>query len=190
MLTTANPDYDRKFRLWRQHGMSVSDTVRHGSRDVIYETYPELGYNYRMTDLQAAIGREQLRRLPEIVARRRQLAAQYSDQLARIPGLETPIEPHWARSNWQSYCVRLPASADQRSVMQALLDRGISTRRGVMNIHLEPAYADQACSRRASSLDRSVAAQNKTIILPLFVQMSEADVSFVTDTLADVLRTA
>jgi dTDP-4-amino-4,6-dideoxygalactose transaminase len=187
MLTTANSDYDRKFKLWRQHGMSVSDTVRHGSREVIYETYPELGYNYRMTDLQAAIGREQLRRLPEIVDRRRRLAAQYSDQLARIPGLGTPIERNWAHSNWQSYCVRLPASADQRSVMQALLDRGISTRRGVMNIHLEPAYADQACSRRASSLDRSVAAQSNTIILPLFVQMGEADVTFVTDTLADVL---
>ena len=60
MLTTAITDYDRQFRLWRQHGMSVPDTVRHGSREVIFETYPELGYNYRMTDLQAAIGREQL----------------------------------------------------------------------------------------------------------------------------------
>ncbi|MGO4840347.1 DegT/DnrJ/EryC1/StrS family aminotransferase, partial [Rhizobiaceae sp. 2RAB30] len=77
MLTTANPDFDRKFRLWRQHGMSVSDTVRHGSQQVIYETYPELGYNYRMTDLQAAIGREQLGRLPDIVAQRRRLAAEY-----------------------------------------------------------------------------------------------------------------
>ncbi len=71
MLTTANPEYDRKFRLWRQHAMSVSDTVRHGSRQVIFESYPEVGYNYRMTDLQAAIGREQLKRLPEIVATRR-----------------------------------------------------------------------------------------------------------------------
>jgi dTDP-4-amino-4,6-dideoxygalactose transaminase len=190
MLTTANPDYDRKFRLWRQHGMSVSDTVRHGSRDVIYESYPELGYNYRMTDLQAAIGREQLRRLPEIVSRRRQLAEQYSDQLAHVPGLGTPVEPSWARTNWQSYCVRLPASADQRLVMQGLLDRGVSTRRGVMNIHLEQAYADQGFARRASSLDRSVAAQDNTIILPLFAQMNEADVTFVADTLADVLSLA
>src|SRR5262249_10263334 len=118
MLTTANPEYDRMFRLWRQHGMSVSDTVRHGSREVIYETYPELGYNYRMTDLQAAIGREQLKRLPEIVAERRALASLYSERLRLINGLGTPHEPRWARSNWQSYCVTLPDWVDQREIMQ------------------------------------------------------------------------
>ncbi len=187
MLTTANPDFDRKFRLWRQHGMSVSDTVRHGSQQVIYETYPELGYNYRMTDLQAAIGREQLGRLPDIVAQRRRLAAEYDRYLADIPGLLTPVEPEWARSNWQSYCVRLPASADQRSVMQALLDRGISTRRGIMNIHLEQAYAAPGSYRRASTLDRSVAAQNGSIILPLYAQMTPDEQMSVVDALRDVL---
>lgn len=187
MLTTANPELDRKFRLWRQHGMSVSDTVRHGSREVIYETYPELGFNYRMTDLQAAIGREQLRRIPEIVARRRRLADKYCDRLRRVVGLELPMEPAWARSNWQSFCVRLPAGADQRSVMQSLLDRGVSTRRGVMNIHLEGAYAEPGGSRRGSELDRSVAAQRGSIILPLYHQMSYADVDYVADTLESVL---
>jgi len=187
MLTTSNSDYDAKFRLWRQHGMTVSDTVRHRSRDVIYEAYTELGYNYRMTDLQAAIGREQLRRLPAIVSRRRQLADRYRDRLRRVQGLEPPDEPVWARSNWQSYCVRLPAWADQRSVMQTLLDHGASTRRGVMNIHLEPAYLGHAWSRQESPLDRSVAAQQQSIILPLFPQMSDNDVDFVADTLASIL---
>ncbi|MGO8586947.1 DegT/DnrJ/EryC1/StrS family aminotransferase, partial [Rhizobium ruizarguesonis] len=74
MWTTANPEYDRKFRLWRQHGMSGTDAVRHGSKQVIFEDYDELGYNCRMTDRQAAGGREQLRRLPEVVAQRRLLA--------------------------------------------------------------------------------------------------------------------
>jgi perosamine synthetase len=83
MLTTANPEYDRKFRLWRQHGMSVPDTIRHGSRQVIYEGYPELGYNYRMTDLQAAMGRVQLKRLPELISRRRHLAELYRQELRR-----------------------------------------------------------------------------------------------------------
>jgi dTDP-4-amino-4,6-dideoxygalactose transaminase len=190
MLTTANPELDRKFRLWRQHGMSVSDTVRHGSRDVIYESYPELGYNYRMTDLQAAIGREQLQRLPKIVHRRRQLAGMYRERLRRVAGIGLPVEPVWARSNWQSFCVRLPAGADQRSVMQALLDRGVSTRRGVMNIHLEGAYALPECSRNGSSLARSVAAQHGCIILPLYHQMGEADIDYVSDTLESVLETA
>ena len=68
MITTANPEWDRKFRLLRQHGMSVPDTVRHGANQVIFEAYPVVGYNYRMTDIQAAVGREQLKRLPEIIA--------------------------------------------------------------------------------------------------------------------------
>jgi perosamine synthetase len=187
MLTTANPEYDRKFRLWRQHGMSVTDAVRHGSRQVIYESYPELGYNYRMTDMQAAVGREQLKRLPEIVARRRQLADLYTKHLGSIPGIETPAEPDWARSNWQSYCVRLPDWADQRSAMQALLDRGVSTRRGIMNSHIEDAYAEPETHRAASNLQHSVAAQNRTIVLPLYAQMTDAELLTVVDTLRDCL---
>ncbi|NLS07930.1 DegT/DnrJ/EryC1/StrS family aminotransferase [Rhizobium sp. P32RR-XVIII] len=183
MLTTANPEYDRKFRLWRQHGMSVTDTVRHGSKQVIFEDYDELGYNYRMTDLQAAVGREQLRRLPELIKRRRQLAARYSERLSTIAGLVPPVEPSWARSNWQSFCVRLPSTADQRAVMQALLDQGISTRRGVMNIHLEKAYSGQGFHRAATSLMQSVSAQQRTIILPLFAQMTKVDMAWVVDAL-------
>ncbi len=187
MLTTANAEYDREFRLWRQHGMSVPDTVRHGSREVIYEGYPELGYNYRMTDLQAAMGRVQLTRLPELVARRRHLAELYRQELRDIPWLETPVEPSWARSNWQSYCVKLPPWLDQRDTMQVLLDRGISTRRGIMNIHREGAYADMASHRVAKGqLPRSVAAQEGAIILPLFAQMADEEVLFVAEALRDM----
>jgi len=188
MLTTANADFDAKFRLWRQHGMSVSDTVRHGARQVIYETYPELGFNYRMTDLQAAIGREQLRRLPEIVGRRREIAARYGEGLASIGGLAIPREPDWAQSNWQSYCVGLPDGTDQRAVMQALLDRGIATRRAVMNTHLEAAYAAPGSFRAATQLKRSERAQARAIMLPLYVQMSDTDIDFVVEALADAVK--
>ncbi|ABC90171.1 probable aminotransferase protein (involved in cell wall biogenesis) [Rhizobium etli CFN 42] len=187
MLTTANPDYDRKFRLWRQHGMSVTDAVRHGSKQVIFEDYDELGYNYRMTDLQAAVGRVQLRRLPELVAQRRKFALQYCEGLSTIPGLSIPAEPAWARSNWQSFCVRLSDEIDQRAVMQALLDQGISTRRGVMNIHLEGAYCDQSSHRAATSLARSISAQQQTIILPLYAQMTEVDIVRVVEALRQAL---
>ncbi|GAA3104708.1 DegT/DnrJ/EryC1/StrS family aminotransferase [Rhizobium viscosum] len=189
MLTTANPEYDRKFRLWRQHGMSVTDAVRHGSKQVIFEDYDELGYNYRMTDLQAAVGREQLRRLPELIAQRRLLAEQYCTRLSAMPGL-APVEPRWARSNWQSFCVRLPETVDQRAVMQVLLDQGISTRRGVMNIHLEGAYSDQSSHRAATSLTRSVSAQQQTIILPLYAQMTELDIARVVEALREALAEA
>jgi dTDP-4-amino-4,6-dideoxygalactose transaminase len=186
MLTTANPDYDRRFRLWRQHSMSVSDTARHGSPDVIFEEYPEVGYNYRMTDLQAAIGREQLMRLPAILETRRRIAARYTALLSGIPGLVTPKEPEWAKSNWQSYCVRLPESCDQRETMQALLDRGFSTRRGVMNAHLEAPYRERRASARVG-LPHSEAAQARSIILPLFPQMTDDDVAAVAGAVAEVL---
>lgn len=182
MLTTASPEWDRKFRLWRQHGMSVADTARHGSKQVIFEDYEELGYNYRMTDLQAAIGREQLRRLPGLVRERRQLVGAYCAQLSST-GLSLPNEPKWARSNWQSFCVGLPFELDQRAVMQMLLDQGISTRRGIMNIHLEKAYSSHNSHRAATLLDRSVSAQEETIILPLYSGMTDIELLRVTEAL-------
>lgn len=187
MLTTADPAYDARFRLWRQHGMDVTDSIRHHARQVLVESYPELGYNYRMTDLQAAIGREQLRRLPEIVAGRRRLAELYADRLSRIRGLALPRETPWTRSNWQSYCVGLPRGRAQRAIMQALLDRGIATRRGVMNIHREPAYAGSGTFRTVGSLENSLAAQENAIILPLYAQMTEDEIQYIVDALSRAL---
>jgi len=174
MLTTRHKDWDAKFRLWRQHSMSVPDTVRHGSNQVIFESYPEIGYNYRMTDVQAAIGREQLKRLPELVKRRRELAALYSSLLADIDRLQLPFEPDWARSNWQSFCVQLPDDADQEQVMQTLLDRGIATRRGIMCAHREPAYP-KGTWRSSGPLAESERAQDQCILLPLFHQLARED---------------
>jgi len=183
MLTTNNSEYDRRFALLRQHGMSVSDRERHGSSKVIFESYPELGYNYRMTDIQAAVGREQLRRLPGIVARRRELAQRYLRELTGL-GLALPHEPAWCRSNWQSFCVRLPEGRDQRQVLQALLDMGVSSRRGVMCAHREqPKGSAWTCSQRScgcvetncASLARSEQIQDTGLILPLYPQMTEAD---------------
>ena len=179
MLTSKHKDWDAKFRLWRQHSMSVTDTVRHSSNKVIFETYPEIGYNYRLTDVQAAIGREQLKRLPELINRRRELASGYGTLLRDIPGLRLPVEPEWARSNWQSYCVRLPASISQKQVMQSMLDGGIATRRGIMCAHREPAYQKESW-RSAGSLTRSEQAQDECILLPLFHQLTHEEQQFIT----------
>ena len=197
MLTTSRPDWDQKFRLLRQHCMNVPDTVRHGSAQVIFESYPELGFNYRMTDIQAAVGREQLKRLPEIILRRREIAARYGALLNTIPGLVLPIEPEWARSNWQSYCVRLPDGLDQRAVMQALLDRGVASRRGVMCAHREPAYQKEpwSCGSEAGRcgcgpagcrrLLESERATDRCVILPLYPQMTVEEQSRVAQCLSE-----
>lgn len=182
MLTTDDPSLDQKFRLWRQHAMSVPDTIRHASDQIIFEDYTDLGYNYRMTDIQATIGREQLKRLPAIVARRRQQAQDYHHLLQSIPGLVLPVEPEWARSNFQTYSVRLPDDSDQRQVMQIMLDKKIATRRGVMCSHREPAYPPGTWSCGEPNCDcppghcrrlaNSEAAQDRTIQLPLFHEMT------------------
>jgi perosamine synthetase len=172
MLTTSNPEFDRKFRLLRQHGMSVPDTVRHGSAQVIFEDYLMVGFNYRMTDVQAAVGRKQLERLPELIARRRALASRYAELLGNIEGLSLPAEPDWARSNWQSYCVRLPDRVDQKVVMQKLLDQGIATRRGIMCSHREAPYSDK---QQRQDLRQSEFAQDRSILLPIYAQMIEDD---------------
>jgi perosamine synthetase len=165
MITTKHAEWDRRCRLLRQHAMSVPDTVRHGSPRVIYESYPTVGYNYRMTDIQAAVGREQLRRLADIVAARRALAQQYRELFAGFDAVELPLEPSWARSNWQSFSVRLRSGRPQRDVMQAMLDQGVSTRRGIMCSHREPAYRDL---RTPHALTHSERAQDDCILLPLF----------------------
>jgi dTDP-4-amino-4,6-dideoxygalactose transaminase len=173
MLTTRDPELDRKFRLLRQHGMSVPDTTRHSARTVIFEDYPVLGFNYRMTDIQAAVGRVQLRRLPEILARRVELAERYTRALRDVPGLVVPHVPAGTRPNYQSYAVRVTAgygmSRDQ--LMQGLLDRKISTRRGIMNAHQEGADTDAV----SGSLPHSEAARDSVILLPLYHTLTDAE---------------
>ncbi|MCP2499951.1 MAG: DegT/DnrJ/EryC1/StrS family aminotransferase [Deltaproteobacteria bacterium] len=175
MITTNNPDYDRKFRLFRQHAMSVPDTVRHSSRKVIFEEYVTTAFNYRMTDVQAAIGIEQLKRLPGFLQERRRLADLYFQELKKIPWLEPPQEPAYCKTNWQSYPVRVldrsPVSRDR--LMQHLLDAGISTRRGIMNAHQEPPYISEFL------LPHSEQARDSVILLPLYAGMTEVEVGSV-----------
>jgi perosamine synthetase len=185
MITTRDPHWDRQVRLLRQHGMSVPDTVRHGAAQVIFESYDVLGFNYRMTDIQAAVGREQLKRLPGMIPVRRELAARYAQWLADVPGLGLPHEPEWARSNWQSYAVRLPSHVQQREVMQSMLDRGVSSRRGIMCSHLEAPYRATGARTSAQELHHSEAAQARCVLLPLYVGLSAQEQRSVVAALRD-----
>jgi len=189
MITTRDEAVAATLRRARQHAMSVPDTVRHGSKQVVFETYDELGFNYRMTDVQAAVGREQLKKIPSLVERRRAIASRYAEGLDGIEGMLLPLEPSWAKTNWQSYCVRLPARSDQRAVMQRMLDRGVSTRRAVMNAHREKAYgpSGEPC-RIAGSLVEGERIQDTGIVLPLFAEMSDDDVARVVCELRDAIH--
>lgn len=185
MITTDDPALAERLRRLRQHGMSLNDRQRHLAGKVVFESYDEIGFNYRLTDIQAAIGREQLKRLPHLLQRRREIAALYQQRLAGLPGVTVPKDRDDTRSNWQSFHILLPRGADQVAVMSHLLDAGISTRRGVMCAHLEPAYADLP---HPHGLPRSEFARDQAVILPLFPAMTGADVERVAAALEQALN--
>jgi perosamine synthetase len=184
MVTTADEKVAARLRRLRQHAMTTSDLARHTSKSIMTEGYDEVGYNYRMTDVQAAIGLVQLGRLEGFLARRRALASRYSEELTRIGWLIPPHESSSYCPNYQSYMARLTPDAplSRDSFMQALLDRGISTRRGVMAIHREPPYRDEKCDKE---LVHTNAVTDQTIILPLFHQMTEQEQSHIIDSIRE-----
>jgi perosamine synthetase len=143
MITVDNGEWATRLRRLREHGMNVSAADRHASAQPILEAYLETGYNYRMTDIQAAIGLVQLGKLDAIVAQRRALAARYHDLLADVPGAVPVRDPAHGTTNYQSFWVLLTEEfrAGRDEVLAALAAVGVSARRGIMASHLEPAYA-------------------------------------------------
>jgi perosamine synthetase len=186
MITVGDPAVAERLRRLRAHGMDMSDLARHTASDVVIETYPERGFNSRMTDMQAALGLCQLERLDWILERRRQLAERYTEALAGIPHLEAPFDPPYAERTWQSYCVRIDPAAPvgQAELMRSLLRDGIATRRGVMAIHEEASYAGASDLSRLAVLPHTELATRETMMLPLFPDMSEEEQDYVIERLA------
>lgn len=177
MITTNNSDYAERLRLLRQHGMSIRDSERHSSSKVLIEQYLCVGYNYRLTDLQAAVGIEQLKKLDHIVSRRRTLAAYYDKALAKHPWLQIPKVPDYAHFNYQSYALRMTENAPvtRNQLLQRLLDRGIAGRRGIMLAHREPPYANTC----RVDLPASEKASDRSLLVPLYQQMTQQEQDFV-----------
>ncbi len=174
MITTTDTELAERMVRLRQHGMSVNAYARHTTAGVVMESYSETGFNYRMTDIQAAIGLVQLAKIGTMVERRRLLADRYAEALGHVEGLILPQDPINGTTNYQSYSVilteRFPLGRD--SLMQRLQDAGISTRRGVMAAHREPAFAGV----QVEPLPNTDYLTDNSIILPLYHQMTEADI--------------
>jgi len=183
MVLTPSADDAERLRRLRQHGMSVSDLSRHDATDIIREEYTEVGFNYRLTDIQAAVGIEQVKRLPDMLRKRQALAAHYNALLAGHPQVEAPYVPEEVSWNVQSYAVRLAGfdAARRDAVMRSMLNEGIATRPGVMTAHREPAYASRGA---LAPLPVSEAASDGSLMLPLHTGMSLGDCDFVADRLA------
>jgi dTDP-4-amino-4,6-dideoxygalactose transaminase len=182
MITTSNVKLAERLRRLRQHAMSLSDVVRHNANQVSSETYDEVGYNFRMTDMQAAIGITQLGRLDDFLERRRYFAARYTKALQNLSWLQTPVIPTNCRHNYQSYMVRLTGdSATKRdAIMQNLLEKKISTRRAIMATHRELPYRS---AHWENLLLQTNLACDTALILPLFHQMTESEQDYIIEAL-------
>ena len=172
MLTTSNEEWAVRARRLREHAMSVSAADRQATVLAPAEEYLEIGFNYRMTDLQAAVGIVQLGRLPEIFHRRRELAGRYAELLSGVEGLRPVADPEWGQSNFQSYWVEVEPwfPMDRDGVLAALADADISARRGIMASHRQQAFRD----RDTGGLPLPVTERltDNTLILPLFHHMT------------------
>ncbi|SDK96807.1 dTDP-4-amino-4,6-dideoxygalactose transaminase [Nocardioides sp. YR527] len=178
MLTTSREDWAARARTLREHAMSVSAADRHASLVSPPESYDEVGFNFRMTDLQAAVGLVQLSRLPEVVTRRRELAAGYAKAVAEIDGLRAVSDPSWGTCNFQSFWVEVVSTGsttgrygmDREGLLSALAEAGISARRGIMAAHRQPAYVSDGVVLPATEH-----LADSTLILPLFHQLSDSE---------------
>jgi dTDP-4-amino-4,6-dideoxygalactose transaminase len=172
MLTTSRPDWADRARRLREHSMSVSATDRHASVLSPPEEYREIGFNFRMTDLQAAVGIVQVGRLAAIVERRREIAAGYQRALAGIPGLRAVEDPSWGTTNFQSFWIEVgpdyPLSRD--GLLERLAEADISARRGIMAAHRQPAYRDHDGGTAALAVTEHLT--ERTLILPVYYQLT------------------
>jgi dTDP-4-amino-4,6-dideoxygalactose transaminase len=184
MLTTHDADLAERARRLREHGMNVSAAARHRSRQPVLESYLEVGFNYRMTDIQAAVGLVQLGKLDAMVQRRRELADRYRELLADVPGLRAVRDPAWGTSNYQSFWIELgdgyPLSRNE--LLAALAEGGVSARAGIMAAHRQPAYAGHP----HAELPVTERLTDRTLILPVYHHMGEQE----QDTVVGLVRAA
>ncbi|MFZ5453102.1 MAG: DegT/DnrJ/EryC1/StrS family aminotransferase [Thermodesulfobacteriota bacterium] len=187
MITGRDPEVMARIGRLRTHAMSLSTAERERAGGIVFEQYAELGYNYRLSDIQGAVGREQVKRLPGLIAERRRLAGRYREALFSHPFLDLPQEPVWARSNWQSFWIILKEACplEQKQVMQALLERGIRTVRGVMCAHREPSYRELPLR---FPLPVSERLQDRSIILPLYSGMTGDEQDRVIAAVMEILK--
>ncbi len=189
MITTDDDGLADHARKLRAHAMSVSDLDRHNADRIVLEEYSDLGFNYRMSDIQASIGVVQIRRLDELLRDRRIRAERYNRELPAIRGIVIPFVPSYATHTYQSYVIRLTSDArlEREALMTNLLRRGVASRRGVMASHLEPVYLKR---QGPVSLPHTELASRTTVTIPLYPQMTDDEQSYVIEALREELGAA
>jgi dTDP-4-amino-4,6-dideoxygalactose transaminase len=197
MITTNRADYDEAMRSLRDHGASRSDLARHKEKgSFLLADFDRLGYNYRLTDIQGALGCVQMERAEWILSQRHALAARYDELLSDLKWLRTPLVPDGYVHGYQAYvCLFQPEAPglanveqlhEQRNeLMTRLEESGIATRQGTHAAALQTYYAEKY-SLRPEQFPNSYIADRLTITLPLYPQMTEEEQQHVLDGLREV----
>ncbi|MDG2989973.1 DegT/DnrJ/EryC1/StrS family aminotransferase [Candidatus Synechococcus calcipolaris G9] len=186
MITTNNDELAETLRILRNHGASISEEQRHlGPRPYILPDFNLLGFNYRMTDLQGAVGLVQLGKLDRLIAEREEWAGFYQRELAELDWLRTPEIPAADRSGWQAYVcyvdeAKAPMARNQ--IMEALQSQGISTRPGTHAVHLLGIYKDEF-GFKPEDYPAARDCDAYSIALPLHNRMESADYHHIVKTL-------
>jgi dTDP-4-amino-4,6-dideoxygalactose transaminase len=187
MITTSDEELCNRLRLLRQHAISASSFDRHADAYSRSEDHVELGYNYRLTDIQAAIGIKQLEKLDFIVGERNRIAKEYKRHLSNIKWIRLPVEKADRTYNYQSFAITLsddsPINRDE--LMKMLAESGISTRKGIMTAHRETAYRGFA---KEADLPVSEKASDTSFLIPLFVPMKEEEILTVVSALRRIFE--
>ncbi len=182
MVTTDDPRLAERLRLFRSHGITKNPDLLTRDEGPWYYEQHALGYNYRVTDFQCALGRSQLRKAPAFVRARRSLAAAYQRRLKAVDGLLLPPERPWAKHAWHLYPVRLARPRNRRRVFDGLRAAGLGVQVHYFPVHLQPYY--QATYRtREGQFPQAEAYYAGEISLPLFPKMRPASVERVARTL-------
>ncbi len=180
MLLTNDKTLAGKASILRAHGMSISDFDRHNATSTTFESYEVVGYNYRLTDLQSALGVTQMKHIDAFVTRRREIATAYNNAFSSIKGISVITPPEYVTScNYQSNPQRLTNGSkdDRNAMMESLFKVGISTRRGIPPIHKEAVYAKS--THHQITLPNTEAVSDTSLMLPIFPLMSDEDVAYV-----------
>lgn len=178
LIATDNEEYWQKLLQFRTHGITRDAAKLKGSRDHWYYEMQFLGYNYRLTDIQAALGLSQLKRLSEFIVRRREYAGMYTSAFRNLEGVLCPSETPISSSSWHLYVLRLQTEkikAGRREIFAALRRENIGVNVHYIPVYLHPYY--QQLGYKKGLCPRAEAVYEEVISLPLFPAMTRQDVS-------------
>lgn len=188
LITTNSKNHDSMARILRSHGADISDLARHKSKKILFEDYPVLGYNYRMTDLQGALGLAQFERLEGFITKRRELAKKYDQAFKDDPDVSIPFEPEYAKHVYQSYMITLSKRLYKfrTKIIEDMLEKGVALRRGIPSIHKTAFYKKDFGE---VNLPNTEYASQAALMIPLYPTMKDEEQSFVIKALTETLNT-